>query len=208
MENKKYNIAILGSTKGTSITLLLKEYADNSLNNIHIKLIITNKSNAPILSKAENTNIKAIYLPPDNLSREEYDIKLDNILTENEINLVLLVGYMKIITPFLVNKWKYKIVNIHPSLLPAFGGMMNKSVHQAVLDRGCKISGATIMYIDEGPDTGPIIDQIAVSVSNNDTVDTLKEKIQNIENKMILQVVKLHYNNKIKIIDGKVKIID
>ena len=92
MENKKYNIAILGSTKGTSITLLLKEYADNSLNNIHIKLIISNKSNAPILSKVENTNIKAIYLPPDNLTREEYDIKLDNILTENEINLVLLVG--------------------------------------------------------------------------------------------------------------------
>ena len=208
MENKKYNIAILGSTKGTSITLLLKEYADNSLNNINIKLIISNKSNAPILSKAENTNIKAIYLPPDNLTREEYDIKLDNILTENEINLVLLVGYMKIITPFLVNKWKYKIVNIHPSLLPAFGGMMNKSVHQTVLDRGCKISGATIMYIDEGPDTGPIIDQIAVSVSNNDTVDTLKEKIQNIENTMILQVVKLHYDNKIEIIDGKVKIID
>ena len=108
---------------------------------------------------------------------------------------------MKIITPFLVNKWKYKIVNIHPSLLPAFGGMMNKSVHQSVLDRGCKISGATIMYIDEGSDTGPIIDQIAVSVSNNDTVDTLKEKIQNIENKMILQVVKLHYNNKIEIIE-------
>ena len=95
-------------------------------------------------------------------------------------------------------------MNIHPSLLPAFAGGMDLNVHQTVLDRGCKISGATLMFIDHGADTGPIILQETVSVENDDTADSLKEKIQMVEKNLLIKGIQLYQDDRIEVIDNKV----
>ena len=185
------NIAIFGSTNGTSITRLLEEYANNNLIGLQIPFIFSNRKNSGILEKASKYNIKGIHIQYDtDITRNEYDEQLAKLLVDNKVDYVLLVGYMKIITNVLLDKWENKLVNIHPSLLPAFANMMNKSVHKAVLDRGCKITGATLMYVDESVDGGPIIDQRVVQVECDDTVDTLKEKVQSLEGEMLLDFVK------------------
>ena len=97
---------------------------------------------------------------------------------------------MRLISPWMINKWKNKIINLHPSLLPAFAGMMDLGVHQAVLDRGCKITGASIMFIDEGADTGQIINQKSIEVYNDDTAESLKSRIQAVESTLIIDFVK------------------
>ena len=199
-------IAILGSTNGTSSQLLLNQYSSGNIDNIEIPLILSNRKNAGILEKAKIHNINAVYLPSKNKIREEYDREVDTLLTENNIELLLLIGYMKFMSPWFVDKWLNKVMNIHPSLLPAFAGGMDINVHQAVLDRGCKVTGASLMFIDHGADTGPIISQRVVPVEDGDTQNTLKQKVQAKEKEMILEAVLLWRDGRISVENTHVKI--
>lgn len=188
------NVAVLGSTNGTSLQMTLDAIADGTLTGVDIRCIISNRSRAGILGKAITNNIEGIFLSikKDNGEKktlEEYDREIDAILTERDVELVLLVGYMKLMSPWFVDRWLNRVMNIHPSLLPAFAGGMDRNVHQDVLDRGCKVSGATLMFIDHGADTGPIISQRTVVIENGETVDTLKPKVQALESQMILDAL-------------------
>ena len=128
------------------------------------------------------------------------------MLDENKVELVLLIGYMRILSPWLVRKYKDKIINIHPSLLPAFAGGMDKDVHQEVLKSGVKVTGCTLHFVDESVDSGPIIMQKEVEISKDETVDSLKAKVQKAEQEVIVKAIDLFEKGKIKV-EGKKVII-
>lgn len=207
MNKTNVNVAILGSTRGTNMDTIMEAIYNKSLLGINIKLVISNKKNAGILDKAKRWGIDGILLESnqfDKNDREVYDNKLTEILEKNDIDLILLIGYMRLISNNFVKKWWGRVMNIHPSLLPAFAGGMDLNVHQAVLDRGCKITGATLMFIDEGADSGPIILQSAVKVDSYDDVYSLKNKVQKEEGFLLLEGLKLWRDNKIILIEDKV----
>jgi len=140
------------------------------------------------------------------MNREEYNKEVDKLLQEHNIELVLLIGYMKLMSSWFVKKWLNKVMNIHPSLLPKYAGGMDKGVHETVLENKDKLTGASLIFIDEGADTGPIILQKEVNVSEDETVDTLKEKVQIAEQEIIIKGIELFRDGKITIEGNKVHI--
>jgi len=200
------HVAILGSTNGTSSQLLINRIKSNTLPGVELSLIISNRKHAGILKRAKQYNIKYIYLSGKGKEREEYDREIDKLLLEHRVDLVLLIGYMKFMSSWFVNKWINKVMNIHPSLLPAFSGKMDLDIHEEVLKRGCKVSGATLMFIDEGADTGPIISQRVVNIELSDTITTLKAKVQNLEKEMIVDGVEWWRDGKIHINGNQITI--
>jgi folate-dependent phosphoribosylglycinamide formyltransferase PurN len=129
------------------------------------------------------------------------------ILDEKRINLILLIGYMRFISKPFVDKWKNKVMNVHPSLLPKFAGGMDKNVHQAVLDAKETETGMTIHFVDEGADSGPIILQKKCKIEKSDTADTLKEKVQRLEGEGFIEAIKLFSEGRLKVDGNKVTIL-
>jgi len=199
-------IAVLGSTKGTDLQSVIDAIESNKLQNVEISFVLSNKQDAYILERAKKHNLKAIFLDPKGKEREEYDKEVDKLLKENNIELVLLIGYMKLMSSWFVNEWLNKVMNIHPSLLPKYAGGMDKGVHETVLENKDKITGASLIFIDEGADTGPIILQKEVKIDENETVDSLKEKVQKAEQDIIIKGIELFRDNKIKVEGHKVTI--
>lgn len=173
------------------------------LKDVEISFVLSNKKDAYILERARKHNIKAIFLDPKGKEREEYDKEVDKLLQKNNVELVLLIGYMKIMPPWFVQKWLNKVMNIHPSLLPMFAGGMDKGVHEAVLEYGCKVTGCSLIFIDEGADTGPVILQKAVNIDEGETIDSLKEKVQKAEQEIIIKGIKLFRDKKLKV-EGRI----
>ena len=198
-------LGILASTKGTDMQAIIDAIEGKKLD-AEIKVVISNKEDAFALERARKHNIKAIFLDPKGKEKEEYDKEIDKILQEEKVELVLLIGYMKLISPWFVKKYENRVMNIHPSLLPAFAGGMDLDVHEEVLKRGCKITGCSLIFIDEGADTGPIILQKGVNVKEDDTPETLKEKVQRAEQGILIKGIKLFAENKLKVEGKRVKI--
>lgn len=199
-------VAILGSTRGTDMQCIIDQMEAGNLPGISIEFVLSNKRQAGILDKARKHNLKDIFLSGKDKSREEYDQEISQLLEDHQVELVLLIGYMKLMSESFVQKWLNRVVNIHPSLLPAFKGGMDLNVHEAVLERGCKVSGATLMFIDQGADTGPIISQGVVQVENDETADTLKEKVQKVEGELLVEFLKNWRDGKVKVEGQKVLI--
>lgn len=197
-------IAILGSTRGTDMIGIIDAINNNTLLGIDIAFVLSNKENAYILERARQYNLNAIFLNPKGKSREEYDDNITTLLENNGVELILLIGYMKLMSEKFVNRWRNKVMNIHPSLLPAFAGGIDRNVHADVLERGCKISGATLMFIDQGADTGPIISQRVCTVEQNDDVDSLKAKVQILEQELLVEALALYRDNSMYVVDKKV----
>ena len=172
-----------------------------------ISVVIANKE-CYALERAKGYGIKAVYIPSKGKEREEFDKEVAAILDKEGIQLILLIGYMRILSSWFVNKYKNKIMNIHPSLLPAFAGGMDKDVHAEVLASGVKETGCTLHFVDEGADTGPIIFQKKVRIDEEETVETLKEKVQIAEQEIILKAIRLYAQGKIKVEDNEVNILD
>ncbi|OGH58841.1 MAG: phosphoribosylglycinamide formyltransferase [Candidatus Magasanikbacteria bacterium RIFCSPHIGHO2_01_FULL_33_34] len=185
----KLKIAILGSTRGTSMQPIIEAIKNDDLN-ASLDIVISDKSDAYILERAKNANIENIYINPKNKTKKEFDAEIMKILDKKNIDLVLLIGYMRIISINFINKWRNKILNVHPSLLPAFAGKMDLNVHEEVLKAGVKETGCTIHIIDEGIDTGPIIIQKSCPVTSKDTPETLKSKVQKLEGEAFIEVIK------------------
>lgn len=202
----KINIAVFASTKGTDLQAIIDEIKSSRLSKVDLKFVLSDKKDCYALKRAKEQGFKTIFIDPKGKTREKFDLECLRCLKEYNIDLVLLIGYMRIISKNLVNKYKNKIMNIHPSLLPAFAGGMDKNVHQEVLDCGAKVSGCTLHFVDEGADTGPIILQSAVSVAENETVGSLKEKVQAEEKKLFIKAIKLFANNKIKVKERRVSL--
>jgi len=185
------NIAILASTNG-SILPVIFEQLQSSLD-LRPSLLLSNIADCGALKKAEAKNIKTIALLSEGKMREEWDTEAIRILQEHSIDLILLVGFMRILSPIFVNAFPKKILNIHPSLLPKFAGGMDLEVHQAVIDAREKESGATIHFVDESVDGGEIFLQKKVPIASRETAESLKKKVQALEGKMFVEAVKKYH---------------
>lgn len=180
-------LGVLGSTRGTLLQSLIAEKLD-------IAVVISNKADALILEKAKQNGLMAQFLDPVNLSRDAYDKRVSEVLKQHQVDLVVLMGYMRILSKTFVNDWQNKIINVHPSLLPAFAGKMDKQVHQAVLDAKVKETGCTVHYVTEKVDAGPILLQKKCEVLPTDDVDQLKARVQALEGVALVEAIKQHFS--------------
>ncbi|KTD04728.1 phosphoribosylglycinamide formyltransferase [Fluoribacter gormanii] len=183
-------IAVLGSTRGTNLNALVAAIKQQRLS-ASIELVLSNKEDAPILEKAANFGIQSMFANPQGLSRMEFDNYLSKILKQHQIELVVLIGYMRILSAEFVSDWENKIINIHPSLLPAHAGLMNLDVHQAVLDAAEVETGCTVHFVTEQVDAGPIILQKKCPVLAGDTPELLKVRVQELEGLALVEAIQI-----------------
>lgn len=197
------NLGVLISGHGTNLQAIIDAVNARQLN-CNIKVVISNRKDAYGLERANINKIPAFYESSKNKSDEEYNAIILNILEEYNVDLVVLAGYLRILTSKFIKKYEYRIINIHPSLLPAFGGKgyYGESVHEAVLNAGCKVSGCTVHFVTEDIDGGPIIAQTAVKVLDTDTPKELAERILPNEHKTLIEALK-KITEKKYIIQGK-----
>lgn len=197
------NIAVLVSGGGTNLQALIDSIERGEIKG-KISVIISNK-NSYALERGKNHNIKTYFISDKSISNEEYEINLLEILQEEKIDLVVLAGYLKILGENFINKYKNKIINIHPSLIPSFcgDGFYGIKIHEEVLKYGCKITGATTHFVNEETDGGPIIMQKSVEVSNNETVESLQQKVLKLEHEILVESVKEFCNDNLEI-DGRI----
>ncbi len=186
------NIGVLISGGGTNLQAIIDETKSDGINGI-VKLVISNKEDAYGLERARLSKIKAIY--------ETDEDKIIEILKENNIDLIVLAGYLKIITPKFVDEFRNKIINIHPSLIPSFcgKGYYGEKVHQGVIDYGAKVTGATVHFVDEGADTGAIIMQETVNVEQDDDAKSLAKRVLEVEHRILKESIRLFCENKLSI---------
>jgi phosphoribosylglycinamide formyltransferase-1 len=200
------NIAVFISGRGSNFLALLKNIEKGVLKNCRIAVVFSNNPNAKGLEYAAKAGIKTIVIPSKNRSdRVEYDKEIINALSEYNVDLICLAGYMRIVTEELVEAYKNKIINIHPALLPSFPGL---HAQKQALDYGVKVSGCTVHFVDGGMDTGPIILQKTVPVYDNDTEDTLSARILEQEHTAYSEAVALYAAGRLKVSGRKVEILD
>lgn len=203
-------IAVLVSGGGTNLAALIAAVNDGTITNAEIAVVISNNKNAYALTRAKDAGIEALCISPkDYDSRDDFNHELVAALQERKIDLVVLAGYLVIIPDIMVKSFSGRIINIHPSLIPSFcgTGYYGLKVHEAVLARGVKVSGATVHFVDEGTDTGPIILQKAVPVEEGDTPEVLQRRImEQAEWKILPEAVNLYANGRLTISDGRVSI--
>lgn len=171
----KNKIAVLVSGGGTNLQALIDAQTDGVIKNGEISLVISNKDNAYALERAKNNNIKALYIKKD----ENFEKNLIEQLEENEIQLIVLAGFLVILSEGFVKRFPNRIINIHPSLIPSFcgDGFYGLKVHEAALKRGVKITGATTHFVNEITDGGEIIMQKAVEIKDGDTPEILQKRV-------------------------------
>ena len=205
------NIGVLASTRATDLQAVIDAINSGKIN-AEISVLISNKKDAYALERAKKHDIKAFFIDIKKYSymskekqRESFDKEVSNVLEDNKVGLILLIGYLKFLSPWFVNKYRNRVMNIHPSLLPKYPGM-DREVHAEVLRNGEKVTGATLHFVDEGADTGPIILQKEVKIEKNETINSLKEKVQNAEQEIIVKAIDLCSRGKIKVIENKVVI--
>lgn len=190
-------IGVLISGGGTNLQSIIDSIENGDING-EISVVISNKEKAYGLTRATNHNIKAVY------SNDEAEII--KTLQDNEVDLVVLAGYLKILSLNFTRAFENKIINIHPSLIPSFCGVgyYGLKVHEAAIDYGVKVSGATVHFVDENADTGPIIMQRTVEVDPDDSAEDLQQKVLKIEHIILKETVKKFCDDKIKLIGRKV----
>ena len=186
------NIGVLISGGGTNLQAIIDETKAGGINGT-VKIVISNKKNAYGLERARLSGIESVY--------ETDEDRIIEILKENNIDLIVLAGYLKIITPKFVDEFRNKIINIHPSLIPSFcgKGYYGEKVHQGVIDYGAKVTGATVHFVDEGADTGAIIMQEAVNVEQDDDAKSLAKRVLEVEHRILKESIRLFCENKLSI---------
>ena len=201
-------VAILASGRGSNLQAVIDAIEAGHVQ-AQIVAVVSNKKDAVALERARKHGIKDLFVDPKPFagrpdSREAYDRALLEILQQQEVELVLLAGYMKIVTAVLVNAYANRMMNIHPSLLPSFPGL---DVQKKAIDWGCKLAGCTVHFVTEGVDEGPIIIQAAVPILDGDTPDTLAARILVQEHKIYPRAVQLFAEGRLRV-DGRRVFID
>ena len=186
-------LGVLGSTRGTDLDAIVSAI-DEGILNATIKLVISNKENAYILKRAEKNNIKSIFLSDYSVTREEYGNLLNKIFIDNNVDIVLLIGFMRILSKSFCKKWDNKILNVHPSLLPRYAGGINNNVHRDVLKNKDSETGCTIHYVTANVDSGPILIQKKCEVQPGDTIESLKDRVQHLEGQAFIEALHLIEN--------------
>ncbi|KUF97278.1 hypothetical protein AM588_10006599 [Phytophthora nicotianae] len=187
---KKLKLAVLGSTRGSSMQPIIDAIEAGDLN-ASIDIVVSDKAAAGILERAKTHGIESVALSAKGLSRAEFDAQVSEVLKKKNIDLVLLIGYMRIMSGEFCKEWENKVLNVHPSLLPDFAGGMDLAVHRAVLDAKKTESGCTVHFVTEEVDAGPIAVQMKCPVLENDTPETLKARVQPLEGAAFLHAIKL-----------------
>ena len=195
------NIAVLVSGSGTNLQAIIDACEKNEING-QVKVVISNRKKAYGLERAKNHNIKALWIKDED--------EIIKTLQEEKIELIVLAGYLAIVSEKLINLYENKIINIHPSLIPSFcgPGFYGIHVHEHAFNRGVKVSGATVHFVSTVVDGGPIILQESIDISECKTPEEIQLKIlNNIEHKLLVKAVKLYCDNKLKVNNERVEII-
>ncbi|MFH1791103.1 MAG: phosphoribosylglycinamide formyltransferase [Candidatus Omnitrophota bacterium] len=190
------NIAVFVSGNGSNLQAII-DAASKGAAPYKVALVVSDRADAYALKRASAAGIGTLVADPKKYaSREEYDRAVTEALEKKDIGLIVLAGFMRLVSPFFVRKYKHRIINIHPSLLPSFKG--TRGIRDAY-DYGVKITGVTVHFVDEELDHGPIILQGAVTVEENDTAESLEEKIHKLEHKLYPEAVRLFALGKLEI---------
>ena len=203
-------IAVCVSGGGTNLQAIIDGIENQTITNTQIKVVISNNKNAYALERAKQHRIEAVCISPkDYESREAFNEDFLAKLDSYNVDLVVLAGFLVVIPPQMIVKYRNRIINIHPSLIPSFcgTGYYGLKVHEGALARGVKVTGATVHFVDEGTDTGPIILQKAVAVEEGDTPETLQRRVMEQAEWIIMpQAINLIANGKVSVTDHKVTI--
>ena len=201
-------IAVLVSGGGTNLQAIIDKIAEGVITNTEIAVVISNNKNAYALERAKQADIEAVCVSPkDYENREQFNQEFLKTLDSYQVDLVVLAGFLVVIPPAMIQKYENRIINIHPSLIPSFcgTGYYGLKVHEGALARGVKVTGATVHFVDEGTDTGPIILQKAVEVQNGDTPEILQRRVMEQAEWVILpKAIDLIANGKVSVEDGHV----
>lgn len=203
-------IAVCVSGGGTNLQAIIDGIENQTITNAEIKVVISNNKNAYALERAKQHGIEAVCISPkDYESRDAFNEEFLAKLDSYEVDLVVLAGFLVVIPPQMIKEYRNRIINIHPSLIPSFCGIgyYGLKVHEGVLARGVKVTGATVHFVDEGTDTGPIILQKAVAVEEGDTPEILQRRVMEQAEWIIMpQAIDLIANGKVSVSDHKVTI--
>ena len=205
-------IAVLVSGGGTNLQAIIDKIAEGVITNTEIAVVISNNKNAYALERAKQAGIEAVCVSPkDYENREQFNQEFLKTLDSYQVDLVVLAGFLVVIPPAMIQKYENRIINIHPSLIPSFcgTGYYGLKVHEGALARGVKVTGATVHFVDEGTDTGPIILQKAVEVQNGDTPEILQRRVmEQAEWEILPRAIHLIANGKVSVEDGHVNIAE
>ncbi|MCI5502993.1 MAG: phosphoribosylglycinamide formyltransferase [Anaerobutyricum sp.] len=204
-------LAVLVSGGGTNLQAIMDSIQNGTITNAEIVTVISNNAGAYALERAKAYGAESLLLSPKDFdTREEFNQKLLETLKERDIDLVVLAGYLVVVPPCVIQEYENRIINIHPSLIPSFcgTGCYGLHVHEKALARGVKVSGATVHFVDEGTDTGPIILQKPVMVQQGDTPEILQKRIMEEAEWVIMpKAIDLIANGKVHV-DGRTVTID
>lgn len=200
------NIGVLISGRGTNLQGIIDNIHNGKIDG-NIKLVISNRKDAYGLIRAKKAGIETLYLDRRKFStEEEYNRRIMDEFIKRDIELVVLAGYLRVLSKEFVRRYENRIINIHPSLIPSFcgKGCYGERVHEMALEHGVKVTGVTVHFVDEGTDTGPIILQKAVVVKDDDTVESLKKRVLQVEHQLLPKAIELYCQKRISIRGRKV----
>lgn len=200
-------VAVMVSGGGTNLQAIIDAVESGRITNTELAAVISNNKNAYALERAQKAGIRDIVVSPkDYADREEFNHALVETVDSLEVDLIVLAGYLVVLPPEMIDKYENRIINIHPSLIPSFcgTGFYGLKVHEAALERGVKVVGATVHFVDKGTDTGPILLQKAVVVENGDTPKILQQRVMEQAEWILLpEAIDLIANGRVVVVDGK-----
>jgi len=199
----KKRIGVLLSGRGSNFEALAESVAAGRIPNAEIALVVSNREDAPGIERARRQGIEARVIPSKGLEREAYDKLVVAALEEKKVDLVCLAGYMRLLSPYFIATFPNRILNIHPSLLPAFPGL---EAQRQALEHGAKFSGCTVHFVDENLDAGPIVLQATVPIEDRDTVETLSKRILHEEHRIYTEAVRIVLEGRYQIENRRVLI--
>ncbi|OPX29644.1 MAG: phosphoribosylglycinamide formyltransferase [Candidatus Omnitrophica bacterium 4484_171] len=199
------NIAVLASGNGTNFEAVVRSAEKGKLRNAKIKILISDKEESFVQKRAKKHNIKSVFVDPKGFSsRTLFDKEVVRILRKEKIRLVVLAGFMRILSPYFVKAFKNRILNIHPALLPSFKG---ESAIKKAYKYGVKVTGVTVHFVDNDVDHGPIIFQEALKIKEGESPESLEKRIHRLEHKLYPEAIKLFIQGRLKVRGRKVAII-
>ena len=187
-------LGVIGSTRGTDLQAIFDAIKAGDLK-AQVSVVISNRKSAYILERANGYNVPAVFVSQKGKSREEFDAEMTAILKDHNVDLVLLIGFMRILSTEFCREWRDRLLNVHPSLLPKYAGGMDTNVHKDVLKNNETETGCTIHFVTDEVDGGPILIQKKCNVESDETVETLKIKVQKLEGEAFIEAIQLIQNN-------------